>query len=105
MRLTVAMRVIGGFSITAVLLLFLGINSVLVLNDISKSTETVNNLSVPAMESSAALQQRFMAMSKTTLLDYYANSYEEVEQAVAELFEDVEVFIHQDPQSLVEPNS
>lgn len=29
---------------------------------------------------------------------------EEVEQAVAELFEDVEVFIHQDPQSLVEPN-
>lgn len=82
MRLTVAMRVIGGFSITAVLLLFLGINSVLVLNDISKSTETVNNLSVPAMESSAALQQQFMAMSKTTLLDYYANSYEEVEQAV-----------------------
>lgn len=83
MKLTVAMRVIGGFSITAILLLFLGFSSVAVLNDISKSTETVNNLSVPAMESSAALQQQFVAMSKTTLLDYYADNYDDIERSVA----------------------
>ncbi|GAB2996421.1 methyl-accepting chemotaxis protein [Psychrosphaera aestuarii] len=83
MKLTVAMRVIGGFSITAILLLFLGFSSVAVLNDISKSTETVNNLSVPAMESSAALQQQFVAMSKTTLLDYYADNYNDIEGSVA----------------------
>lgn len=82
MKLTVAMRVIGGFSITAVLLLVLGINSVSILSDISDSTEQVNKLSVPALESSAKLQQQFLAMSKTTLLDYYATEYTEVEATI-----------------------
>ena len=83
MKLTVAMRVIGGFSITAVLLLVLGINSVQILSDISDSTEQVNKLSVPALESSAKLQQQFLAMSKTTLLDYYATEYAEVEETIS----------------------
>ncbi|QTH63670.1 methyl-accepting chemotaxis protein [Psychrosphaera ytuae] len=82
MKLTVAMRVIGGFTITAVLLLILGFNSVSILDDISESTEQVNSLSVPALESSGKLQQQFLAMSKTTLLDYYATETSEVEATI-----------------------
>jgi methyl-accepting chemotaxis protein len=84
MNLTVAMRVIGGFTITACLLAFLGINSVFVLNGISESTEDVNKVSVPALESTARLQQKFLLMSKTTLLDYYAQSYEEIDASAAQ---------------------
>ena len=83
MKLTVALRVIGGFAITSFLLFGLGVMSNSVLSTISESTESVNNISVPAMESSAKLQQQFLLMSKTTLLDFYATSYEELDRSVA----------------------
>lgn len=83
MNLTVAMRVIGGFAITSVLILGLGAVSVTTLNGISHSTQSVNEVSVPAMESSAKLQQHFLLLSKTTLLDYYASNYQETERSVA----------------------
>ena len=83
MKLTVAMRVIGGFSITSMLLLFLGVISYNVLTTISESTRSVNQISVPAMESSAKLRQQFLVMSKTTLLDYYAKTYEEIERSAS----------------------
>ncbi|MBU2881540.1 methyl-accepting chemotaxis protein [Psychrosphaera sp. B3R10] len=82
MNLTVAMRVIGGFAITSVLILGLGAVSVTTLNGISDSTQDVNKVSVPAMEASAKLQQHFLLLSKTTLLDYYASNYAETEQSV-----------------------
>ncbi|NVK23455.1 MAG: methyl-accepting chemotaxis protein [Gammaproteobacteria bacterium] len=81
MNLTIAMRVIGGFAITSTLLLFLGINSVSVLTGISDSTSQVNNVSIPALDTSAKLQQNFVQMSKTTLVEYYATDESEVEQA------------------------
>ena len=82
MNLTIAMRVIGGFAITSTLLLFLGMNSVSVLNGISASTSQVNNISVPALDTSAKLQQHFVQMSKTTLIEYYATTDDEVQAAL-----------------------
>jgi len=82
MNLTIAMRVIGGFTITSVLLLFLGINSVFVLDGISKSTTQVNQVSVPALDASAKLQQKFIEMSKTTLLEYYATDHKTIETSI-----------------------
>lgn len=82
MNLTIAMRVIGGFAITSTLLLFLGVNSVLVLNGISDSTTQVNQVSVPALAESGKLQQKFVEMSKTTLIEYYAETEAEVKQSL-----------------------
>ena len=78
MNLTIAMRVIGGFAITSTLLLFLGVNSVTVLNGISESTTQVNQVSVPALDASGKLKQKFVEMSKTTLIEYYAENESEV---------------------------
>lgn len=83
MNLTIAMRVIGGFAITSTLLLFLGINSVNVLNGISESTTQVNQVSVPALDTSAKLQQKFLEMSKTALLEYYATDSKSIESSIA----------------------
>lgn len=84
MNLTVAIRVIGGFTITSTLLLFLGINSVSVLNGISESTNQVNQVSVPALDASAKLQQKFLQMSKTALLEYYATDQTIIEDSTAQ---------------------
>ena len=92
MKLTVAMRVIGGFAITSLLLFFLGIMSNSVLSTISESTKSVNNISVPAMETSAKLQQQFLLLSKTTLLDYYAKNYEEIDSTVATFEQQAQAF-------------
>jgi methyl-accepting chemotaxis protein len=83
MNLTIAMRVIGGFTITSILLLFLGINSVSVLNGISESTTQVNQVSVPALDTSAKLQQKFLEMSKTALLEFYATDQAMIEKSSA----------------------
>ena len=82
MNLTIAKRVIGGFTITSALLLFLGINSVFVLNGISNSTSQVNQVSVPALDTSAKLQQKFIQMSKTTLLEFYATDHKTIETSI-----------------------
>lgn len=92
MNLTIAMRVIGGFAITSTLLLFLGINSVTVLNGISESTSQVNQVSVPALSSSAKLQQKFVEMSKTTLVEYYATNDVQADEAKAEFKQKSEEF-------------
>lgn len=99
MNLTVALRVMGGFAITCILLLFLGGNGYAVLSGISKSTESVINTSVPAFENSGKLQQQFLKMSKTTLQDYYANTYEEIESS-ASIFETQAAAFETDLQQL-----
>ncbi len=87
MNLTIAKRVIGGFAITSTLLLFLGINSVSVLHGISESTTQVNQVSVPALDASAKLQQNFLQMSKTALLEYYATDFQIIEESIAKFNE------------------
>ena len=57
MKLTVALRVIGGFGIISLLLLIIGVASYVSLNNISASTAEVNQVSIPALENSALMQQ------------------------------------------------
>ena len=92
MNLTIAMRVIGGFAITSTLLLFLGVNSVTVLNGISESTTQVNQVSVPALDASGKLQQKFVEMSKTTLIEYYATNEAEVEASLTQFNNEADEF-------------
>lgn len=92
MNLTVAMRVIGGFAITCILLLILGGTTYSVLNGISGSTQSVIDVSVPALENSSKLQQHFLKMSKTTLLDYYATDDETTKASVQEFEQQATTF-------------
>lgn len=78
MKLTVALRVIGGFGIISLLLLILGISAYLSLNSINSSTTQVNEVSIPALENSAELQNEFIVMSKIALQAYYANEVVEI---------------------------
>jgi len=78
MKLTVKLRVIGGFSIISLLLIFIGITAYFQLNSISESTAEVNDVSIPALENSALMKSEFVLMSKISLQAYNADSREQI---------------------------
>ncbi len=78
MKLTVALRIVGGFGVISLLLLFIGITSYISLSNISDSTSQVNTISIPALENSATLQSEFVKMSKVSLQAYYADEVKNV---------------------------
>src|SRR5690606_6037911 len=80
MKLTVALRVIGGFGIISLLLLIIGITAYASLSNISESTAEVNQISIPALENSASMQSEFAIMSKLSLQAFNAVSLADVEQ-------------------------
>jgi len=78
MKLTVALRIIGGFGVISVLLLIIGLTSYFRLNDISNSTSQVNTISIPALENSATLKSEFVIMSKITLQAFYTDEVKKI---------------------------
>lgn len=92
MKLTVALRVIGGFGIISLLLLILGISAYLSLNSINNSTTQVNDVSIPALENSAALQSQFVIMSKIGLQAFYASELSEIRNHQAQFEQERSAF-------------
>lgn len=80
MKLTVALRIIGGFGVISLLLLIIGITSYMSLNSINASTTQVNEISIPALENSAVLQSEFVKMSKVSLQAFYATEVKQVKE-------------------------
>ncbi|CAM5225349.1 methyl-accepting chemotaxis protein [Alishewanella longhuensis] len=78
MKLTVKLRVIGGFSIISLLLIIIGITAYAQLSSISKSTAEVNNVSIPALENSALMKSEFVLMSKISLQAHNAETREHI---------------------------
>jgi len=78
MKLTVALRIIGGFGVISVLLLIIGLTSYSSLNKISESTSQVNTISIPALENSATLKSEFVIMSKITLQAFYSDEVKKI---------------------------
>ncbi|GHG61205.1 methyl-accepting chemotaxis protein [Alishewanella longhuensis] len=78
MKLTVKLRVIGGFSIISLLLIIIGITAYAQLSSISKSTAEVNNVSIPALENSALMKSEFVLMSKISLQAHNAETREQI---------------------------
>ncbi|MBS3798276.1 methyl-accepting chemotaxis protein [Pseudoalteromonas sp. BDTF-M6] len=72
MQLTVSQRIWGGFIIITLLLLTIGGNSLFRIANIDSSTQSVNQLSLPALEKSSELQVEFALMSKAALGAYYS---------------------------------
>ncbi|MEE2002748.1 methyl-accepting chemotaxis protein [Alkalimonas sp. MEB108] len=92
MKLTVALRVIGGFGIISLLLLLIGISAYLSLNSINNSTTQVNNVSIPALENSSALQSQFVILSKISLQAFYATEVDEISRFQRQFNQERETF-------------
>lgn len=74
MKLTVALRVMGGFGVISLLLLIIGITSYNRLSTINSATTEVNNVSIPALENSAMMKSEFVIMSKLSLQAFNADA-------------------------------
>ncbi|MFT4993098.1 MAG: methyl-accepting chemotaxis protein [Paraglaciecola sp.] len=72
MKITVATRVVGGFTIITALLIILGVVSIASLDTIENATEEVNSLTMPTVSGSSQLKVSFLNMGRLTTEAYYA---------------------------------
>lgn len=79
MNLTVAMRVIGGFAVITLLLLIISLSSVFNTNSIGTSTDRVNRMAVPALDSVSGLKVDLVTLSNIQLATYHDTALSEVE--------------------------
>ena len=73
MNLTVAMRIIGGFTIILILLVLTSVISWVNLNTISDSTEQQNQLAIPTLKGSNQLSLELGQMANLTIKGFYNN--------------------------------
>lgn len=71
MKLTVAMRVIGGFAIITLLLFIISIFSLVNLSSVDSAVEEVNQLAIPTLQGSSGLKVSFVNMGRITFEAYY----------------------------------
>ena len=79
MNLTVAMRVIGGFAVITLLLLIISLSSVFNTNSIGSSTDRVNRMAVPALDSVSGLKVDLVTLSNIQLATYHNTALSEIE--------------------------
>ena len=78
MKLNVATRVIGGFSIVTLLLIALGGASLLTNSNLKSSTQILQELSLPALESSSRLIQNLSLQEKQILIAYHSTQPDKI---------------------------
>ena len=74
MKMNVATRVIGGFSIVTLLLIGMGAASLFTNSKLKTSTQVLQNLSIPALETTGHLLQRIAQQEKQILVAYHSKS-------------------------------
>ena len=87
MNLTVSQRIWGGFIFITLLLLIIGGNSLIKIANIDRSTQKVNQLSLPALNKSAQLQAEFILMSKAAQASFHITSAQELASLKAQIEE------------------
>ena len=80
MKITVARRVVGGFSVITALLIILGIVSFSNLRSISTATEEVNALALPTLSGSSQLKVSFLNMGRLTSEGYYESELSQLSE-------------------------
>lgn len=70
MRITVAMRVIGGFVVISLLLIALGISSIWSMNRIGGASQELSTLALPTVAGSSDLKASFLNMGRLTFEGY-----------------------------------
>ncbi len=78
MKMNVATRVIGGFSVVTLLLIALGGASLLTNSELKSSTQVLQELSLPALESSSRLIQGLSLQEKQILVSYHSTKSEQL---------------------------
>ncbi|NRA82519.1 MAG: HAMP domain-containing protein [Gammaproteobacteria bacterium] len=73
MKLTVANRIIGGFGIITLMLVFMGVSSLLNLSDIARDTTKAKNTSLPILQTSNKLQIQLLQLETLSTLEFYSN--------------------------------
>ncbi len=71
MKIIVATRVVGGFTIITLLLVIFGVAAVSFLSSIDSATEEVNTLALPTVSGSSQLKVSFLNMGRLTTEAYY----------------------------------
>ena len=71
MKITVATRVVGGFSLITILLFLIGTVAFTKLKSIEHATDEVNNLTIPTVTGSSQLKVSFLNMGRLTTEAYY----------------------------------
>ncbi|MCC2617818.1 methyl-accepting chemotaxis protein [Aestuariibacter halophilus] len=79
MKITVAMRVIGGFAIISLLLIIISAFSLLNLNSIGSATQEVNNLAIPTVNGSNQLKVSFLNMGRLTVEGFHEKELEQLQ--------------------------
>ena len=103
MNLTVSQRIWGGFIFITLLLLIIGGNSLIKIANIDRSTQKVNQLSLPALHKSSELQAEFILMSKAAQASFYTSSAKELEPIKKQVNEQKQLFntLHRELQEVV----
>lgn len=106
MNLTVATKIIGGFTIISILLLLTSAISLLNLNTISDSTNQQNELAIPMLKGSNELSLQLSQMSNFTLKAFYQsdltalsqdfNSYQIINDQFTPAFKQLKVLAQND---------
>lgn len=79
MKITVAMRVIGGFAIITLLLLIISLSSLFNINSIGSSVDKLNDEAVPALNQVSAIKVDILELGNVQLETFYDESLEQVE--------------------------
>ncbi|WP_024592323.1 MULTISPECIES: methyl-accepting chemotaxis protein [unclassified Pseudoalteromonas] len=103
MNLTVSQRIWGGFIFITLLLLIIGGNSLIKIANIERSTQKVNQLSLPALNKSSELQAEFILMSKAAQASFYTTSANELAPIKKQVLEQKQLFntLHRELQDVV----
>lgn len=79
MKITVAMRVIGGFAIITLLLLVISLSSLFNINSIGSSVDNLNDQAVPALNEVAAAKVEILSLGTTQLETFYDESLSQID--------------------------
>lgn len=79
MKLTVAMRVIGGFAVITLLLLVISLSSIFNINSIGTSVDRLNEKAVPALEGVAGVQVDVLRLGTLQTETYYDTTLDMVD--------------------------
>ena len=83
MRITVAMRVIGGFTVISLLLIALGISSIRSVGKIGAASEELSLVALPTVASSSDLKASFLNMGRLTFESFISGDKATVQEKQA----------------------
>lgn len=95
MNLTVAMKIMGGFAIIALLLVITSSFSLINLNAIHDSTLKQSELAIPTLQGSNRLANNLTKISKLTLTAYYQTELSPLEENLTQFTNDIADFTNE----------